>query len=107
MKWVANETDATKLISNSEGRFGIYGLDSNVANYYTLVETKTPDGYVGSAELKFTADDCTSPILKVGNKAKGILPMTGGMGTISILVVGLVGLAAGIGYFRKRKVMES
>ena len=107
VKWVANETDATKLISNSEGRFGIYGLDSNVANYYTLVETKSPDGYVGAVELKFTADDCTSPILKVGNKAKGILPMTGGMGTSGLLVVGLVGLAAGIGYFRKRKVMES
>lgn len=103
--WVADEKDATKLISDKDGKFGIYGLGSKEKDYYTLVETKAPDNYVKLKELKFTADKAADgEILKVENKTKGLLPMTGGMGAVGLLSIGLIGLIAGLRYFKKRSM---
>ena len=101
--WVAAEKDATKLISDNDGKFGVYGLGSKEADYYTLIETKAPEGYVKLKAMTFTADGGTdSQILRVGNKTKGILPMTGGMGIAGLIVLGLIGLVSGITYFKQR-----
>lgn len=103
VNWVADEKDATRLISDDEGKFGIYGLGSDEADYYTLVETKTPAGYVKLKDMTFTADGAgESQILRVENKAKGILPMTGGMGIVGLIVIGIIGLVSGITYFKQR-----
>lgn len=103
VNWVTAEKDVTKLISDKAGNFGIYGLGSNEENYYTLVETKAPDGYVKLKEMKFTADGAgDAQILRVENKTKGILPMTGGWGITGLVVIGIFGLASGVTYFKKR-----
>lgn len=103
VNWVAAETDATKLVSDGDGKFGVYGLGSKEADYYTLVETKAPEGYVKLKAMTFTADAGTEgQILRVGNKTKGILPMTGGMGIAGLIVLGLIGLVSGITYFKQR-----
>lgn len=108
VSWSANEKDATKLVSDDEGKFGIYGLGVKDKDYYTLIENKAPDGYVKLKDLKFTADGAEdSQILKVENKAKGILPMTGGMGLVSLLFIGVVGLVGGLAYFKKRRIAKS
>lgn len=101
--WVTDETDATKLISDGDGKFGVYGLGSKEADYYTLIETKAPEGYVKLKAMTFTADGGTEgQILRVENKTKGILPMTGGMGIAGLIVLGLIGLVSGITYFKQR-----
>lgn len=101
--WVAAEKDATKLVSDNDGKFGVYGLGSKEADYYTLIETKAPEGYVKLKAMTFTADGGTEgQILRVENKTKGILPMTGGMGIAGLLVLGLIGLISGITYFKQR-----
>lgn len=103
--WVAAQADATRLISDAAGKFSIYGLDNNEENHYTLVEIKAPDGYISSGDIQFTADNCTKT-LKVENKVKGILPMTGGMGLVGILTVGILAIVGGVSYFRKRRVLD-
>lgn len=103
VNWVADEKVATKLISDQDGNFGIYGLGSKETDYYTLIETKTPDGYVKLKDMPFTADGAgENQILRVENKVKGILPMTGGMGLAGLIAIGIIGLASGILYFKKR-----
>lgn len=103
VNWVTGEKDATKLISDADGKFGVYGLGSNEANYYTLIETKAPDGYVKIKDMTFTADGgLEDQILRVGNKTKGILPMTGGLGIAGLIAIGLIGLVSGITYFKQR-----
>ncbi|MGL9729408.1 SpaH/EbpB family LPXTG-anchored major pilin [Enterococcus sp. DIV0756] len=103
VNWVTDETDATKLVSDDAGNFGVYGLGSKEADYYTLIETKAPEGYVKLKDMTFTADGGSEgEILRVGNKTKGILPMTGGMGIAGLIVLGLIGLVSGITYFKQR-----
>lgn len=54
-------------------------------------------------DMSFTADGAEdNQILRVENKAKGILPMTGGMGLAGLIAIGIIGLASGILYFKKR-----
>lgn len=103
VNWVPDEKDATKLISDAEGKFGVYGLGSKEKDYYVLIETKAPEGYVKLKEMSFTADGGTEgEILRVGNKTKGILPMTGGLGIAGLIAIGLIGLVSGITYFKQR-----
>lgn len=103
VNWVPDEKDATKLISDANGKFGVYGLGSNEADYYTLIETKAPEGYVKIKDMTFTADGgLENQILRVGNKSKGILPMTGGLGIAGLIAIGLIGLVSGITYFKQR-----
>lgn len=103
VNWVTGEKDATKLISDADGKFGVYGLGSKEKDYYVLIETKAPEGYVKLKEMSFTADGGTEgEILRVGNKTKGILPMTGGLGIAGLIAIGLIGLVSGITYFKQR-----
>ncbi len=96
--WTANEKDATVFVAGSDGIFGIYGLQSGS---YQLVETKAPAGYNMIASINFAPDQATTA-LPVVNKAKGILPSTGGIGIVGLVAVGLIAIFSAVVYFKKR-----
>lgn len=96
--WTEDEAKATKLISNSEGKIEIDGLDSD--SYY-LKETKAPNGYnLLKDPVTVTIDEngkvnkneegagLTNNTVEVENQSGSELPSTGGMGTTIFYVLG-------------------
>lgn len=98
LTWVA-KSDATVFTSDKDGKFGLNGFDDNTTTY-TAVETKVPDGYVGAANTDFKADNSSSDIL---NAPKGVLPHTGGTGTVIFAILGVALIAFGAVAYRKRR----
>ncbi len=120
ISWSDSESDATRLVSGSDGYIHMEGLSAGI---YTLTEIEAPDGYnLLDADIMFTIDEdgiVTVPenppnvtvgtnngvaLLAVVNIAAGELPMTGGRGTILYTLLGLImiGGAGGLLYRRKR-----
>lgn len=101
----------TTLVSPTEGRFEIQGLE---AGTYYLKETEAPKGYnkiqksikieiLEDGSIKVDNNAITGDV-RVQNNRGSILPSTGGMGTTLIYVVGsILVLASGIVLFSKRK----
>lgn len=101
----------TTLVSPTEGRFEIQGLE---ADTYYLKETEAPKGYnkiqksikieiLEDGSIKVDNNAITGDV-RVQNNTGSILPSTGGMGTTLIYVVGsILVLASGIVLFSKRK----
>lgn len=101
----------TTLVSPTEGRFEIQGLE---AGTYYLKETEAPKGYnkiqksikieiLEDGSIKVDNNAITGDV-RVQNNTGSILPSTGGMGTTLICVVGsILVLASGIVLFSKRK----
>lgn len=101
----------TTLVSPTEGRFEIQGLE---AGTYYLKETEAPKGYnkiqksikieiLEDGSIKVDNNAITGDV-RVQNNTGSILPSTGGMGTTLIYVVGsILVLASGIVLFSKRK----
>lgn len=109
--WTTTKTDATTLVSDTNGMIAVEGLD---ADTYYLEETKAPGGYnklagpvkvvishtvTGEgAQMTHTLKQDTTDVEKVEieNKSGTELPSTGGIGTTifyvlgSILVIGAV-----------------
>ena len=109
--WTTTKTEATTLVSDSEGKIAVEGLD---ADTYYLEETKAPGGYnklAGpvkvvishavtdeGAHMTNTLEQDATVVEKVGieNQSGTELPSTGGIGTTifyvlgSILVIGAV-----------------
>ena len=109
--WTETKTEATKLVSDADGKIAVEGLD---ADTYYLEETKAPGGYNKLADpvkveishsvtdegahmthtLKQDATDVEQ--VEIENKSGLELPSTGGIGTTifyvlgSILVIGAV-----------------
>lgn len=113
--WTSNESEASKLTSDSNGFFKVIGLD---AGTYYLKETKAPAGYnlikvpiklviaatlntseapVALAKLTISVDDKTAEdgdistgvvSMTVENNKGPVLPETGGIGTTLFYVVG-------------------
>lgn len=133
---VDNKDEATILVTNSEGKISISGLE---VGDYELIETKTledynlpnfsfsfrisqllnDDGTLKTASFEYTADDenkeaegyikdvsnsSASFEVTVLNAKKGLLPSTGGMGTIIFTVggLGLMLIAASVFIVRKK-----
>lgn len=101
----------TTLVSPTEGRFEIQGLE---AGTYYLKETEAPKGYnkiqksikieiLEDGSIKVDNNAITGDV-RVQNNTGSILPSTGGMGPTLIYVVGsILVLASGIVLFSKRK----
>lgn len=105
------EVETQLLVSPTEGRFEIQGLE---AGTYYLKETEAPKGYnkiqksikieiLEDGSIKVDNNAITGDV-RVQNNTGSILPSTGGMGTTLIYVVGsILVLASGIVLFSKRK----
>lgn len=98
LTWVA-ESDATVFTSDNNGKFGLNGFADNTTAY-KAVETKVPDGYVAATNTDFKADNSSSDIL---NAPKGMLPHTGGTGTVIFVILGVALIAFGAVAYRKRR----
>ena len=106
VKWVDKQDDATKLVSDDKGSFGVQGIEllgDSDDKTYELKETKAPTGHVILKNAtSFTADD-GKEVLEVANHSKGILPHTGGTGIIAFVVAGLAIISVSVIYFKKRR----
>ncbi|WP_155287755.1 SpaH/EbpB family LPXTG-anchored major pilin [Lacticaseibacillus zhaodongensis] len=102
IEWVDAEADGTPIITGSDGVIAIAGL---AYAEYTLVETEAPNGYITPTgtdrETTFTVAKGTYTVdairqIKNVPDSPGSLPSTGGIGVITLLVVGggLMGAAA-------------
>ncbi|MBR5571139.1 MAG: isopeptide-forming domain-containing fimbrial protein [Oscillospiraceae bacterium] len=124
--WTINKTDATKLVSGTDGKFVVKGLDA--LSYY-LEEYKAPSGYDKMKEsvlftisapvenqqltgLSMTVDAITvqgdlsagTVTGQVNNTAGKVLPATGGIGTtIFYIVGGVLVMGAGAAFVMKRR----
>lgn len=110
----ANEDNA-KVVSDASGKVYIDGI---AAGSYTLTETQAPEGYnalkepvdieiVVTYDSDGEVDTVTGNSVKVINKAGGILPETGGMGTYIFLAGGAVLMVAAVVLVSKKKKSEA
>lgn len=115
---IYKDVEATEKVgvitTNSKGIAQYKGL---AAGTYYVKETKAPTGYrldnsivaikIGPGEGSLEAADTEGYYrLEIANKEAGLLPVTGGVGTIAITLVGLAIVGGAIYFFfiyRKRK----
>lgn len=99
IEWVS-KGEATEVESNSDGHIILQGLEHG---NYVLVETAPPDGYVNpvNPDTTFTVKEGSYtvtelPQIKNTPNTPGKLPLTGGIGLITLVVVGgaLMGASA-------------
>ncbi|WP_079271196.1 SpaH/EbpB family LPXTG-anchored major pilin [Streptococcus suis] len=112
-QWVADESQAFKFISSTEGKFEVKGLK---AGTYYLKETKAPEGYaLPSDKIQFTVNRGswgsgeevnTTNFQQVKNK-KITIPQTGGIGTVVFTVVGLSTMVFAFIAMKKRQAEEA
>lgn len=93
------ESDATVFTSDKNGKFGLNGFTDNTTTY-RAVETKVLDGYHAADNTDFKADNSSSDILIA---PLGILPHTGGTGTVIFAILGVALIAFGAVAYRKRR----
>ncbi|MDT2705399.1 SpaH/EbpB family LPXTG-anchored major pilin [Enterococcus dispar] len=104
VSWTKVKDDATTLVSDANGAFGVYGLKPGE---YQLQETQAPAGYVLLKNaLDFIVTDETNAFtnlsdMQVDNKPKGVLPSTGGMGIVGLVAAGILAVGAAGVYFKK------
>ena len=103
--WTTTKTEATKLVSDADGKITVEGLD---ADTYYLEETKAPGGYNKLAgpvkvEISHTVsaegahmthtlkqDNTNVEKVEIENKSGTELPSTGGIGTTIFYVLGSI-----------------
>ncbi|WP_105161349.1 SpaH/EbpB family LPXTG-anchored major pilin [Streptococcus suis] len=112
-QWVADESQAFKFISSTEGKFEVKGLK---AGTYYLKETKAPEGYaLPSDKIQFTVNRGswgsgeevnTTNFQQVKNK-KITIPQTGGIGTVVFTVVGLSTMVFAFIAMKKRQAEDA
>lgn len=103
--WTTTKTEATTLVSDTEGKIAVEGLDADI---YYLEETKAPRGYnklagpvkvvishdvtAEGTQMTHTLKQDTTDVVEVGieNQSGTELPETGGIGTTIFYVLGSI-----------------
>jgi len=106
VSFTTDQANATVYQTGADGVVMLSGLAKTDENgndiNYELVETKAPDGYVlPTSTVPFVADNGKIELIVV-NKAKGLLPATGGIGIFGFIIAGLTLLGSTGYYFKKR-----
>lgn len=99
VKWTTNKGEASFLLSDAAGDFGVYGLSG--AGTYQLEEITAPAGYVLSQGTVPVTADSGKTRQTIFNKPKGTLPATGGVGMLGFGLLGLMMISGTLWYFRK------
>lgn len=114
--WVTNDNDATKLVSDKDGYIKIKGLlyseNKQETINYKLRETKAPSNtYIQlQNDIDFSIDlgsysDSKDLVTIIKNVPKGILPSTGGKGSILYSLLGiLLMIISYVGYRKTKKI---
>ncbi len=103
--WVTSKDDATPIVTGNDGLVTLRGFEYGD---YTLIETKAPTGYVDPVvpETAFTIKEGSYTVQKIAQiknlkETKGRLPLTGGIGIITLLVIG--GTMMGVSSMKKKE----
>lgn len=113
--WVDTKEEATKFISNAEGKFEVTGLAygsadekaAEASSTYKLVEVTAPTGYAllnEAIEFTVNASSYQDTNTITVNNSKVTIPQTGGIG--SAIVIGLGLLAISFGLVTKLRTVE-
>ncbi|MFK4947241.1 SpaH/EbpB family LPXTG-anchored major pilin [Lactococcus formosensis subsp. formosensis] len=103
--WVDSKAAASRVISDDKGSLKVIGL---VNGEYILNEVKAPSSdYVllKDGTITFTVEhgQYGTSELEVMNTPKGLLPSTGGVGTYTFLIVGVIMMATAALLVKKNK----
>ena len=96
---IAGESGSSTVKTGNDGTITIYGLDEG---FYTIEETKAPDGYsTTDVEEVYEIAETTSPVITfdVRDSKLASLPETGGIGTTIFTVGGCIIMIAAAGLF--------
>ena len=116
--WVADQKDATTMITDANGNIVVKGLDDSTDEMtYEFKETKAPDGYsvnATNAEVKWDKEGAGKVAATRAGAASmtdtklNTLPSTGGIGTTIFTIGGcaIMIVAAGLFFATRRKTQK-
>ncbi|MGO1812609.1 MAG: SpaH/EbpB family LPXTG-anchored major pilin [Lacticaseibacillus paracasei] len=102
--WTTTKADATELTTNAGKPFNL-SIQGMLPGTYTLIETDAPDGYEitdPTTDFEIVAGTWGEKIVRITNTpVRTLLPMTGGMGLLAFLLIGIVLMSGG--YYVKKQ----
>ncbi len=102
--WTTTKADATELTTSAGKPFNL-SIQGMLPGTYTLIETDAPDGYEitdPTTDFEIVAGTWGEKIVRITNTpVRTLLPMTGGMGLLAFLLIGIVLMSGG--YYVKKQ----